>query len=163
MLLLTGSILGILSPLICFLIHVFIYRLIPGCAKFQRQKLTVIVILLAATSLTFTTWLITNSASESLHSGIVSLLFGYSYFHWFNMSETARRIRILVQYVALGLTPENHQQGYAAHTIVENRIQRLLETNTIQKNPEGKYVLKNGPLLWATRVILFWRSLFYRS
>ena len=80
----------------------------------------------------------------------------YYNFHWFNMSETARRIRILVGHVS-GLPST---QKYEPKQIFTQRIDRLLEFGTITRRAD-MLVLKRGPLVWATRVIFFWRKIFY--
>jgi len=158
---LMGSVIGLFSPLVCLIFHVLIYRLWRRSHQIPRQKLTVLVALCAMIFSLLLTWSITHSEVESLHGAIVSLLFGYTYFHWFNMSETARRVRVLVRYVALGLTPQDSaRDAYTHDTVLNNRIPRLLETGTI-KLVDGKYEIQRGPLLFATRLILFWRSLFY--
>jgi hypothetical protein len=141
------NVLGLLSPVICFVLHVLVYRLIPVAHRISRQKLTVFIVLAVTIGL---------GASVSLHTGFVSLLFGYVYFHWFNMSETARRIRILVTHVS------GAADGtvYDPKVIFHQRIERLLEFGTLSRRGE-MLVLHHGPLVWATRVIMLWRKLFY--
>lgn len=121
----------------------------------QKQKLTVLVILLSVLSLTM---LQIHSAADAFHTAILSLLFGYTYFHWFNMSETARRISILVRYVDSGELKAG--PSYDVTQIFSQRIERLREVGTLYQKGDGLFV-KKGPLLIATRLILFWRSLFY--
>jgi hypothetical protein len=157
---LTSSLIGLAAPLTCFLLHILAYRVWPAALKMQRQKLTVVVVLFAILFAAVLAGSLTMDLAEALNAGLVSSLFGLTYFHWFNMSETARRIRMLVRYVALGATET--QEPYNAEMILNNRLQRLSDTSTIVL-VNGKFVLQRGPLLWATRVILFWRSLFYVS
>jgi len=159
--LIISSLIGLAAPATCFALHILAYRSWPATHKMQRQKLTVVVVLVSTALATLTAGLVTMDLSEALNAAVVSTLFGFTYFHWFNMSETARRIRLLVRYVALGSTPEG-EDIYNPELILNNRLQRLTETSTI-KLEYGKYILQRGPLLWATRVILFWRSLFYVS
>jgi hypothetical protein len=157
----TSSLIGLAAPLTCFIVHILAYRLFQSTHSMQRQKLTLLVIAIATLLSLAIAGVLTQDPDEALHAGVVSLLFGYTYFHWFNMSETARRIRMLVRYVALGHAPEAGE-AYTANVILVNRLQRLVETGTIAVE-NGKYVVRKGPLLWATRVILFWRSLFYAN
>lgn len=152
------SILGLFSPFACFLFHVLAYRLIPGAYRMQRQKLTVLVIFFVTILLPSFAYLRGATPSGVFHTGLLSLLFGYTYFHWFNMSETARRISILVRYVESGKGPE--PSNYSIESIFSQRIQRLKDVGTIYER-DGKLHLKHGPLLYATKLILFWRRLFY--
>jgi hypothetical protein len=157
--LLLSSLLGLGTPLLCLILHVLAYRLIPQLKSVPRQKLTALIILTATLINISTVAILACDALESLHVAVVSLLFGYTYFHWFNMSETARRIRILVRYVALGIGPDGGEE-YSSEVIFQNRLRRLTETGTIQKVGD-RYSVNRGPLLYATRVILFWRALYY--
>lgn len=161
MLLVTSSLIGLAAPVFCFILHILAYRMWPNSHLVARQKLTAIVILAETVFAVLLAWSLTRSEIEVGHAAVVSLLFGYTYFHWFNMSETARRIRMLVRYVAFGITSEE-TEAYSADTILNNRLTRLVETGTLHL--EGnKYILQRGPLLYATRLILFWRSLFFAS
>lgn len=157
---LPSTILGLWSPLACFALHVLLFRLIPKTRFMQRQKITVFVIVAAVASLTALSLVIGANVSEAAHVAVLSLLFGYTYFHWFNMSETARRISILVRYVDSGAAAATGQANYGTATIYSQRIERLRDVGTLYER-DGRLFVKKGPLWIATKLILFWRALFY--
>lgn len=73
-----------------------------------------------------------------LYALIVYLLLAYSYFHLFNMSETARRIRILREiYQRDRVRAEDIAERYSASSMLTNRITRLLETGQIREVEGG--------------------------
>ena len=152
-----STVLGLGAPFIALMIHALAYRLIPPLKNFPRQRLALLVIL-AATLLTATeAYYLQVKRKEMVHACVLSLMLGYSYFHFFNMSETARRIRILVEYVA---KVSGRGAAYDGGQIYRNRLIRLGETNLIFEQG-GKLHTKNSPLLWASYVIVYWRRLFY--
>ncbi len=80
----------------------------------------------------------------------------YSYFHLFNMSETARRIRILLEIYASGkLTASGIASAYGASDMLDTRIERLLSTRQVRW--QGGRLFLDGRLLYhAARVIVWW-------
>ena len=150
---------GVFTPLTCLILHIFCAR--TSCrGQLGPQKLTLMVTIVSAALHSTLVSFHSGNAVDGAYTGVLSLLYGYIYFHWFNMSETARRIRILVRYVAYGERPDNGNSEYSARTIFHNRIERLTATGTIRES-NGSMVLTPGPMLVATRVILFWRRIFY--
>lgn len=80
---------------------------------------------------------------------------GYCYFHFINLGETARRIRILGEIYDSkdGLSLEDILQRYNAKEIVEKRISRLLNNGqVILKN--GRYYIGNPIMLMINRIIV---------
>lgn len=80
---------------------------------------------------------------------------GYCYFHFINLGETARRIRILGEIYDSkdGLSLKEILQRYNAKEIVEKRISRLLNNGqVILKN--GRYYIGNPIMLMINRVIV---------
>jgi hypothetical protein len=148
---------GLCAPLTAFVLHILAYRLIPAVKNFPRQKLAVLVIGGAVAFSVALAYYLDLGTEQILNAGILSIMFGYSYFHFFNMSETARRIRILVEYVA-GIRASS--SGYDKDKIFGNRITRMGETGLI-KETDGKLQAQNGPILWAAYVILTWRKMFF--
>ncbi len=86
--------------------------------------------------------------------------FLYAYFHFFNMSETARRIRILLQLRLKGvLQPEEMREDYSPVSMVKVRLNRLVETGQIIKRSDDQYYIANFFLLRVALFIAAWRSL----
>ena len=80
---------------------------------------------------------------------------GYCYFHFINLGETARRIRILREIYDTkdGLSMEEILQRYNAKEIVEKRLSRLLNNGqVILKN--GRYYIGNPIMLMINRIIV---------
>jgi len=90
---------------------------------------------------------------------IVYSAFGYSYFHFFNMSETARRIRIMheINHASI-LTEEEIINKYQISNIVNNRFQRLIELKQIRLL-DGSYSINKKYLYYAAIILNYWRRL----
>ncbi len=90
-----------------------------------------------------------------LANAITYASLGYCYFHFINLGETARRIRILGEIYDSkdGLSLEEILQRYNAKEIVEKRISRLLNNDqVILKN--GRYYIGNPIILMINRIIV---------
>lgn len=71
---------------------------------------------------------------------ILSVTANHIYFHFFNMSETARRIKLLLQ-VGAG---EDPRSTYSSHQIIEKRVNRLLDLGVISCGEGNFYLRKKG-------------------
>ena len=102
-------------------------------------------------------------ALSSLYVFLISGLFGYCYFHLYNMSETARRIRILVGIYCAhhGLTPvKSSDAQYDSKTIIANRLSRLEQAGSIVRQGD-RYLARAGVMLAAAKFFSFCRKLYY--
>jgi len=83
-------------------------------------------------------------AGRSLANAIIFLCFCYVYFHFNNMGETARRIRLLRELLSAGrpLTFDELVTRYGAHEIVERRLGRLLASGQVCL-VDGRYIVAN--------------------
>ncbi|MEK8015731.1 MAG: hypothetical protein VSS75_002605 [Candidatus Parabeggiatoa sp.] len=80
----------------------------------------------------------------------------YAYFHLFNMSETARRIRILLQLRELGsLTKEQLRDLYSPQNMVETRLNRLQKMGVICRDQQGGYQTNNRVWVMIARLFQF--------
>ena len=70
----------------------------------------------------------TSAADSATANALIYLAFCYVYFHWNNMGETARRIRLLRELhdTPQGLTDAELHARYPAREILEHRLRRLL-------------------------------------
>ncbi|MDP2939103.1 MAG: hypothetical protein Q8O13_03355 [Candidatus Omnitrophota bacterium] len=85
---------------------------------------------------------------------ITYICFAYCYFHFINLGETARRIRILreLKESPIGLSMDEILMRYNAKDIVKLRIARLLRNGQIMfKN--GKYYIGNSTVLIMARLL----------
>ena len=108
------------------------------------------------------------SISDSICSIVVSFLvyasLGYCYFHFVNMGETARRIRILSELSEAenGLSLEELLDRYNAQEILSKRIGRLINNGQIVlKN--NRYYIGKPVMLWISRLILHLKSIVLRK
>jgi hypothetical protein len=81
--------------------------------------------------------------------------FSYSYFHIFNMSETARRIKILSDLLIAGpLDVDTVRSRLTANEQISVRMERLLSLRQVKK--VGDRYLIRGRSLWLAAVVLMW-------
>lgn len=80
----------------------------------------------------------------------------YAYFHLFNMSETARRIRILLQLRELGsLTKQELRDIYSPQNMVETRLNRLQKMGIVCRDQQGGYQTNNRVWVMIARLFQF--------
>ena len=87
-------------------------------------------------------------------------LFGYAYFHFFNLSETARRVKMLIllkrgDAAAIDRMPE----AYRSDEMLKARLKRLESMDQIQKGEDGRLRLRSKTLLSVAFLIDFLRKL----
>lgn len=82
------------------------------------------------------------------------IIFSYCYFHFINMGETARRIRILSElyYARDGLSLETLLDRYNSKIIVNNRVDRMVNKAQI-KCVNNRYYIANPTMLFIARVM----------
>jgi len=94
-----------------------------------------------------------------LYLFLIYLLAGYVYFHFFNMSETARRVRLLIESSKTGsLNITDLKNLYPHQDIVSVRIERLTALGELQRSGE-RYFLGNRVLLLPAKLIFTLRRL----
>lgn len=119
------------------------------------------------------TWLIASSevrdAAQTMYMLVFAFLvfngIAYAYFHIFNMSETARRIRMLLQIRRAGpagLRIQELERQYSQKGMIEARLDRLVRMNQLSLTPDGCYRVAGNTLLWAGRIMGRWRRLVFR-
>lgn len=157
--------LGLLSPLFCILVAAIYFRTGFYNPKFSPIKYIAWITLLVPLLLVVFGAAQGFSWQECAYLGFVSLGFSYSFFHLFNMSETARRIRMLRRMHLNGgsVLIKSLEQEYSVEHIVKIRIQRLMDTGVLTKGPDGSIQVARGALYYATQLIRFWRRLFFGS
>ena len=91
----------------------------------------------------------------------VYLLMTYVYFHVFNMSETARRIRILAQGHRSGKVVKDEMvQDYSPEQMIDLRVERLEALGEISLR-DGRYLPSRMRLLPAARMVFFLRRFIF--
>jgi len=86
--------------------------------------------------------------------------FGYCYFHFINLGETARRIRIMRELYDSdgGLSMEEILAKYSAKDMVHMRISRLVSKKQIL-DKDGRYYIGNSTLLLMSKAIVMMKLL----
>ncbi|TAM45947.1 MAG: hypothetical protein EPN55_06950 [Gammaproteobacteria bacterium] len=167
-----------LMPLLLILAHVLTCRLSsPEHASPQARlaKLIVVmnVLLLAGVWAVSQAegWGAADAAGMLAFALIVFNGIAYSYFHFFNMSETARRIRMLIQIQQNGgeMRRENLIGAYTPENMVQARLERLAQMHQVSRSDDGRYRVASRFLItvaymmeWVKRVLNLRRSATYR-
>lgn len=151
------------SPIWILLTHIAVARL---CRRAPPQLVAATACLAGIVPTTLLAWVLGVADRRSFLQTPIEVTYGcvvysclaYSYFHVFNMSETARRIRILAEmYLAGSLTAGEISRQYSGSALVETRIDRLVVAHQLEMR--GDRYMPAGRLLYiAARVTRGWRS-----
>jgi len=159
--------LAIGSPVLLVLTHIALVRAVKALGKKVNQQAFLFLIIIGLNPLIAASgYGITQGLSfEDVISTIFYLLLvynslGYVYFHLFNMSDTARRIKLLIL-IAQGKLQniEEIEADYSPRAMLKTRIERLLGMKQIEAVEDGRLVIKGSLLLNASQIINFWKAL----
>ncbi len=96
-----------------------------------------------------------NVAANILTCGVL----GYCYFHFINLGETGRRIRIVRELLSAdGLTLEGLLKRYNTSDMVEIRLTRLLSSGQIVEQ-NGMLFIKSQFLLRASQIMVLMKKI----
>lgn len=153
------------TPLQVIIIHILASRLlrqIPpqlttvGCAVFGQVPIGLILWFLVF--LRYPMSLI-EVVITSFYAFIVYNALAYTYFHLFNMSETARRIKILYEIDRAGsLSNEAIPCNYGVSEMLSVRLKRLVDIGQLDLKG-GTYTQKGRLLYFAAWIVLTWRRI----
>lgn len=147
------------APFLVALLHLIAQRLL--CIRSQ-QRLVVRLALCVPCTFFLASVLLRKPVSHSFYLFVTTLGFTYTYFHFFNMSESARRVQLLMRfYQHVDLPAERLFESYSPKQMVENRLERLLKMNVLFER-EGKYFVRSGGMLLAAQCFghAIWKRLF---
>lgn len=98
---------------------------------------------------------LTENSPFILANIIIYASLSYVYFHFVNLGETARRIRILRELYdsKSGLSLEEILDRYNAEIILKKRITRLIGNGQILYR-QGRYYTGSPQMLWIAKVIV---------
>ena len=105
-------------------------------------------------------WL-NGSPADILTRVITYGALSYCYFHFINLGETARRIRILREIndtMPQGLSEGELLLKYNTKTILAARFNRLLNNSQVISRG-GRYYLKKSAVLYMALILLFFKRL----
>ena len=161
----------LISLILPFLVHLLIVRVL-GLFKEKalRQKGAIVSIPLGFIPLLLLFYLWEIRGGRTFGTGIlwpaiflfgVYLLFAYVYFHLFNMSETARRIRILAQSSPHGrIEKDEMEKHYTGRQMLAIRLERLVSLKELRLT-EGRYTIRRGWLLLPATVVFAFRRILF--
>ncbi len=159
----------ILSPFVILCVHALVSRTLlflkPG---FSNQLACILSVVAGHIPMGLLLWFFafnpTALSNELVAPSVIYCLIvynaiGYCYFHLFNMSETARRIRILYEVKKAGRLEDSEIQSmYDTGNMFTVRVERLLSMNQIREEG-GRYRLSGYFLYIPALIINFWGNL----
>ena len=161
------AVFALVIPFIAHLILRRIFRLFREREKRQKGPLLSSLLGMIVLPVLFFLWTVNfkiYSRQELVLSGAYLLLIyglsAYIYFHLFNMSETARRVKILALLAGGGLAPEELERHYSDQGAISIRLARLIALGQLRLD-NGRYFLQDRSLLpfikfaWGLRRIIF--------
>lgn len=157
-----------------FVTHVLLSRYGGRRMKLQSPQVLLVRLVLAFNIPAIAgTWLIARFEACDVAQTVYMLVFAslvfngiaYAYFHIFNMSETARRVRMLLQIRRAGpagLRIQELERQYSQKGMIEARLDRLVRMNQLTLAQDGRYHVAGNTLLWAGRIMSLWRRFVFR-
>jgi hypothetical protein len=154
------------SPVLVLVLHSIASQIItPRRPELSRQFICIASSLAGNIPMAIVLWYGTLSGLidrpveliiAAIYALIVYNALGYSYFHLFNMSETARRVRVLSEINSAGkLTTQEIITIYDMGDMFDVRINRLLSMKQI-KQVGNSYVLKGRLLYYTAKIVSLW-------
>lgn len=145
------------SPLVVLAVHALFSRRFGGSLPPQG------VAFLAAAAATVPAAFLANLAgleggSDWAYFAAVYGALAYSYLHLFNLSETARRLRILFTLERRGeATVAELETGYEVLSV---RMQRLEALGSAHRT-NGRWFLRHRSLAWTAGLVVLWRRVLF--
>src|SRR3989344_28962 len=152
------------SPFILFAVHIAVSRLMKNGSPQIVVSLSMLLTYVPVGTVLWVSVLrhLTGQGgfcAAVLYSFIVYSGIAYSYFHLFNMSETARRIRIFYEIHKAGsLTAGQIISLYGTNEIISVRLGRLIAVKQLGRK-RGLYVMEGRTLYVVALVVRAWGTL----
>lgn len=160
----------VLVAVLPVVVHLAFMRFFRCCTSPARRQIGIAVSSLAGLLFLFAglagSALLTEAQDSWFTMDLLYLIFiylasAYVYFHFFNMSETARRIRIIVS----GETAQHPRQVQSSveqdiEGMISRRLQRLVSLRELTVK-EGRYRIGRGLLLIPSRLMAFFRQAIF--
>lgn len=135
--------------------------------KSPQVSLLKLILMMNLPLITAVGWISQSQASSLVEASLMVFYaclvfnsFAYAYFHFFNMSETARRIRMLIELrFKRRVKAEELERVYSPTDMVLFRLKRLQEAGQITKSGDDRYRISNHFLLGVALVFRWWRQL----
>jgi hypothetical protein len=139
-------------------VQIGLYRVLSGQGRLLKSQVAGAAAGLAVLLVPGLAGSLPSSLAASPWSWIADLLiylaFCYIYFHWNNMGETARRIRLLRELAeaADGLSEAELLARYPGREILDRRLTRLIDGGQIVER-DGRLQLSGGLVLVSARLV----------
>lgn len=146
------------SPAILLISHVCVSRFAKNLPPQNAALLGIFFGLALSFAALFLT-LPLHGLSSAFYAATVLLSEAYIYFHFFNTSETARRIRILHEVKEQGfLTEEQVQIIFERDDLIGTRLERMIALGQLGRAGDT-YYLKGRLLFLGARIVTEWRKI----
>ncbi len=153
------------TPLLIFILHIAATRVFMRY-KFDILNQVIVIIcsfvghipMAAAIWMVYLRYLTTpvELVWTLIYSLIVYNILAYCYFHIFNMSDTARRVRILYEiYNSKQLKESDIASLYSANNMLDSRLERFLSMKQI-KFSDGRYLLNSKFFYYVAKIVTSW-------
>lgn len=163
----------VLGLFVCLLVHVLLSRAVPKLSRPRGILLSAVAggVTVAAMAMVLRGTIVAQSARGDDLSTVVSwwlayLALIYAYvFGFFNVGESARRVRLLIELHEAGergLTQEECLRAYNAEMIVDARLRRLLAGGQIQQR-NGRYFIGHRLMLYVAKLFVLLKLVFFGS
>jgi hypothetical protein len=150
----------LLSPMGLVLFHAVAVRLVKMASHQKLVMLSVVLFNLPLLAVLWWRFSDKLDAATVIYALLVYHAFGYCYFHFFNLSETARRVKIVIGVHKGNVrNTEDLQEHYDYHNTIAVRLQRLEALGEISSSADGVYRLRRRILYTASLLINAIRSL----
>lgn len=152
------------SPLIIFVTHILLMRLFsntsPQIITIKSAFLGYLPTGLLLYKFVFCTFPFTFTLILLMfYCFIIYTSLAYTYFHFFNLSETGRRIRILYEIYKAGSLPlRDITSLYKLSDIIDIRLKRLIAMKQL-KYTDGYYSLDGKILYYMALLVSLWRNI----
>jgi hypothetical protein len=158
---------------VCVLVHVVVSRTAPGLPRAAVLAGSVLAGLGAVAAVSGVFLAGGDALASAAHAWGTPLAWALAYialaylyvFGFFNLGESARRVRLLIELDAAGargLTLGDVLAAYNARMIVDARLGRLLAGGQIEER-HGRYVIKRKTALLVARLLVVLKIIFLGS
>lgn len=164
--------LPVIGLAVCVVAHVVVSRALPGLSHQHGIAMSVLVGCAAVASLV--PWSLQADVARlpaidlwgsALASVITYVLLAYCYvIGFFNIGESARRIRLLIELEAAGergLSLAEILTLYNARMIIDSRLQRLLSGGQIIERG-GRYFIRGRVMLYAAKALMLLKAVLLK-
>jgi hypothetical protein len=163
----------IFSPVLGLMVNVISQIIMTRYVKKFGLLTSVILGFLVGLAIVFTIEIAHTLTSNSPISEVIGALalntitygaLGYCYFHFVNLGETARRVRIVRELLDSkdGLSMSEIFEHYDASEIIRVRLQRLLKNKQITLRND-RYFITKSMLLYITKIIIMMKIALLRK